>query len=297
MASAVDSRRIIKNASYRLYGVINAVSTFRPITGGLTSTAATLDKDGAGFNPATNTGSVVEISTTGFFTLDLTATEMTADHVTVQVTATNSGAMYFQALLTPEACLESGVAQSATSTTITLRAAASSTAGLFVPAVIEIVRGTGAGQIRGITAYNGAQVATVDRDWTTTPDSTSVYIIKPIPHGTFDSSGLQKSNTVQINSNAAAAANAAHAWASVIYDTMTGSPSTTQFAGGGTATLNSSTDNFYQNSLIIFDSGACAGLSRRVSAYTAASKLFTLDAALPTAPAAADQYQIISYQS
>lgn len=296
--ASTDSRRIIRAAPYRLFGVINAVSTFRPITGGLTSTGATVDIDAAGFNAAVNTGSVIEIGTTGFFYIDLVAAEMTGDHITAQITATNSGAMYFQALLTPEACLDSGVAQSGTSTTITLRSGASATAGLFVPAVIEIVRGTGAGQIRGIVAYNSSQQVTVDRAWTVNPDSTSIYTIKPLPHGTYDSAGLVQSNAVQINSNATAAANMAHAWGGgTLYDTMTGSPSTTQFAGGGTATLNSSIDNFYQNCLVIFLTGACAHLARRVNAYTAASKLFTMDAALPTAPSAADQYQLISYQS
>lgn len=42
---------------------------------------------------------------------------------------------------------------------------------------IEILGGTGAGQIRKITANTRAGVITVDEDWDTTPDSTSFYKI------------------------------------------------------------------------------------------------------------------------
>ena len=47
---------------------------------------------------------------------------------------------------------------------------------------IEIFSGIGEGQIRKISSYDGAtKTATVDPDWTTTPDSTSVYsIVSPI---------------------------------------------------------------------------------------------------------------------
>lgn len=47
---------------------------------------------------------------------------------------------------------------------------------------IEIISGTGAGQLRRITQYAGdTKIATVDTAWTTTPDATSVYsIVSPI---------------------------------------------------------------------------------------------------------------------
>jgi len=69
-----------------------------------------------------------------------------------------------------------GFAQSSTSTTITLAAAASATDHFFEGTKISIIHGTGLGQTRVVTNYVGAtKVATVDRAWTTNPDTTSGY--------------------------------------------------------------------------------------------------------------------------
>lgn len=85
--------------AYRLSGVINAVSTLRAITGGLTSLAATVSIDGSAFNATAN--APAEIGTTGYFTLDLTAAEMTGSTIIISVTASNSGAVYFQKIILP----------------------------------------------------------------------------------------------------------------------------------------------------------------------------------------------------
>lgn len=73
-----------------------------------------------------------------------------------------------------------GTAQAGAASTITLAAGASATNNIYSAANrndwIWITSGTGAGQVRRITAYNGTtKVATVDAAWVTTPDSTSVY--------------------------------------------------------------------------------------------------------------------------
>ena len=71
---------------------------------------------------------------------------------------------------------DTGTAQTGTSTTITLRSGASATNDLYAKAAISITSGTGAGQTRQITAYDGStKVATVDTAWAVTPDNTSVY--------------------------------------------------------------------------------------------------------------------------
>lgn len=72
-----------------------------------------------------------------------------------------------------------GTAQSgSTSTTVVLAAGSSSVDGFYVNGSITINSGTGSGQSRKITAYNGAtKVATVDTAWTVTPTSSSVYSI------------------------------------------------------------------------------------------------------------------------
>lgn len=73
---------------------------------------------------------------------------------------------------------DTGTAQAGTSTTITLKAASSSTNGYYNGLYITITGGTGAGQIRIIEDYVGStKVATVDRAWTTAPNNTSTYSI------------------------------------------------------------------------------------------------------------------------
>lgn len=75
---------------------------------------------------------------------------------------------------------ETGTAQAGSSTTITLRAGASSVDGFYNFCKVSIVSGTGSGQSRyidgGASFYVGAsRLATVTAAWTTPPDNTSVY--------------------------------------------------------------------------------------------------------------------------
>jgi hypothetical protein len=72
--------------------------------------------------------------------------------------------------------VDTGTAQSATSTTIVLRAAAAFANTELVGQTVFIASAsTGSGQVRQITAYNGAtDTATVDA-WTTTPTGTITY--------------------------------------------------------------------------------------------------------------------------
>lgn len=73
---------------------------------------------------------------------------------------------------------DTGTAQAGTSTSITLKSSSSSSDDYFNGLYITITGGTGAGQIRVITDYVGStKVATVDRTWTTTPNSSSTYSI------------------------------------------------------------------------------------------------------------------------
>jgi len=69
-------------------------------------------------------------------------------------------------------------AVSATSNTIKLPSTFSSSNGAYVGVNISITTGTDAGDFRTITAYNGAnQTATVNQNWSVTPDSTSVFTL------------------------------------------------------------------------------------------------------------------------
>jgi hypothetical protein len=69
-------------------------------------------------------------------------------------------------------------AQSATANTITLAAQASASDDTYNEMLIEITAGTGSGQVRKITDYNGTtRVATVETNFSPVPDVTSIYRI------------------------------------------------------------------------------------------------------------------------
>jgi hypothetical protein len=72
-----------------------------------------------------------------------------------------------------------GTAQAGTSTTITLDATgSSSTDDFYNYGFVRIIAGTGAGQTRQVSDYNGtSKVATVSLAWTTTPSTDSQYVL------------------------------------------------------------------------------------------------------------------------
>lgn len=87
-------------------------------------------------------------------------------------TTDTAGKLYFQSSL----C--AATAQAATSTSITLAANASSTNNYYNGLTIRTTSGTGSGQSRTISAYDGStKIATVSTAWTTTPDTTTTYTI------------------------------------------------------------------------------------------------------------------------
>lgn len=72
----------------------------------------------------------------------------------------------------------SGTAQAGSSNAIVLAATASDEDGAYVGLPIRLTAGTGEGQRRTITGYNGTtKAAIVDDDWDTEPDNTSEYEI------------------------------------------------------------------------------------------------------------------------
>ncbi len=76
--------------------------------------------------------------------------------------------------------VRANTAQAGGSNTITLDSGASSTDDWYVNQTVFIVEGTGAGQSRKISTYNGStKVATVDSNWATVPDDTSKFLILP----------------------------------------------------------------------------------------------------------------------
>lgn len=81
----------------------------------------------------------------------------------------------YTALLAPQT---SGTAQGGGADTLTLASGASTTGGAYVTMRLTLVGGTGAGQSRSITAYDGTTLqATVDSPWSVVPDATTRYRI------------------------------------------------------------------------------------------------------------------------
>lgn len=74
--------------------------------------------------------------------------------------------------------LTAGTAQNGAASSISLAAAASALNDFYNDARIKVTSGTGVGQARIISDYVGAsRLATVEGNWITNPDSTSVYVI------------------------------------------------------------------------------------------------------------------------
>lgn len=86
---ASDAKALpIYGVAHRITVPIFNITTGEVLTGGLSGLAATASLDGAAF--AATGLTVAEIGTTGFVTVDLDATRMTANTVAVKVTSTTS---------------------------------------------------------------------------------------------------------------------------------------------------------------------------------------------------------------
>lgn len=96
---------------------------------------------------------------------------------------------------------DSGTAQAGASSSITLRAAASSVTDFYKNMTVHTTGGTGSGQDRVVTAYNGTtKVATVDSAWGTNPNNTTTYDVIDRPnacYNTFLSPCQDKANYIK----------------------------------------------------------------------------------------------------
>lgn len=90
-----------------------------------------------------------------------------------------------------------GTAQAGASTTITLASDASSVNSYYNGCSVYVSGGTGSGQLRKITAYNGTtKVATVSVAWSTNPNTSSTYIIGPTVEIIGSGTGAKAYSTV-----------------------------------------------------------------------------------------------------
>jgi len=161
--------------------------------------------------------------------------------------------------------IHEGTAQGGDTDSITLANSASDTDDAYNGMYIEITEGTGKGQVRKITDYAGSsKEATIDSNWDTTPDATSVYKLYWFESltGGFDS--LVHEGTAQ---------------------------------GGDTDSITlansaSDTDDAYNGMYIEITEGTGKGQVRKITDYAGSSKEATIDSNWDTTPDATSKYRI-----
>lgn len=110
----------------------------------------------------------------------LTAAGIAADAITAAKIADGAIDRATLAADTGLQSVRSNTAQTGAAGTITLDASASATTDFYAGQWIYLTGGTGAGQSRLITAYNGTtKVATIAPNWATAPDVSSTFAIYP----------------------------------------------------------------------------------------------------------------------
>lgn len=131
----------------------------------------------------------------------------------IVVIANNPYSTYVTSLSAAESTVvNSGTAQAGAAGTITLATGASATDGRYVGCPVKITSGTGSEQMRVIASYVGAtRVATVDRNWDTTPDNTSVYAVMAQQAAALNAAAQAYVGTMATDTISAAAISAAGA--------------------------------------------------------------------------------------
>ena len=183
-----------------------------------------------------------------------------------------------------------GVATAGTSNTITLRADASAIDSTYSDIIIFIMAGTGAGQAKLIDTYvGGTKVATIHGTWTTNPNNTSVYCM--IASGLGHTVDIDPVALAQIKTQADTALSDVNL-DDLIQLALTvndGTPNAADFITSSAIAI----DDWYNQNMLLFTSGALAGLARFIDDYDGATKRIYLTDAFPQAPANTDAFVIV----
>lgn len=152
--------------------------------------------------------------------------------------------------------------------TITLDASASAVDDFYNDALILLVANTGSGQFRRITDYVGStKVATVDHNWTTNPDATTVFQITAQSNVATGSPGAGSITRATFSQDAL----------DLFSDIRR---ATAQTGSTTTITLDasaSSTNDIYNGSKITIVSGTGVGQSRGITDYVGSTKVATVN--------------------
>ena len=187
-----------------------------------------------------------------------------------------------------------GVATAGTNNTITIRASASAISSTYSNDIILIMAGTGIGQSRLISSYNGGtNVVTVCEDWTTNPDNTSVYVIIPYGHAHVCAIGAVPLADIKTQADDALSDVNLDHLIQLALTVNDGAPNAADFITSSAIAV----DNWYNENMLLFTSGALAGLARFVDDYDGATKRIYLAEAFPQAPANTDAFVIVGVSS
>lgn len=173
-----------------------------------------------------------------------------------------------------------GLAQDSAAGTITLDASASSTTDFYKNDVVSIDAGTGEGQERIITAYNGStKVATIEPDWLVNPDTTSEFIIEE---------ALVVADIFAISNSSSAADNLEKSTLQIIPGAAEGTPTDTIIQTDLAETQN----DIYIGRVVIFTSGAAKDEATEITDYVGSTGTLTVTA-LANTPSSTDTFIII----
>ena len=188
--------------------------------------------------------------------------------------------------------VDHGVAQpGSTATTIKIRSYASAVDDTYLCNIVSIIAGTGRGQARLVGSYNGTtKVITICGDnWATTPDATSVYVM--VPYGAACVGCINTNALTQIKTECDTALSDVHL-DDLIQLALTvndGAPNAADFITSSAIAI----DDWYNENMLLFTSGALAGLARFVDDYDGGTKQIYLAEAFPQAPANTDDFVIV----
>lgn len=181
--------------------------------------------------------------------------------------------------------LRTGTAQAGADGSITLDASASAVADFYKNALIAISGGTGVGQCRTCSAYDGdTKVASITPNWGTNPSSDSVFYI--IPTGAI--SGATAPTAADVADAVWDEAASGHATSGTFGQRLQSIRTGTAQAGAaGTITLDagaSAVTDFYKNALIFLTEGTGASQCRTISSYAGDTKVANITPNWATTP-------------
>jgi hypothetical protein len=190
---------------------------------------------------------------------------------------------------------------SATASTVELQATESAIDDFLARRYIAIVDGLGAGQVRVIDSYVGAtKIATLSRAWDTTPDATSDYILllsteatlteperATLVDLTWDEVLTGATHNV-VNSAGRRLRQLSEALVVLDDSVVDATPAASNFDTGIVAV-----DDFHNDAVLVFISGALTGQSKPITTFTAAGGNVAFDEPFTSAPANGDTFIIL----